>query len=366
MCRFFTYVLSFTFLVLFMSIGAYAIEISAKGAVAIEADSSDVIYEKNSDTRLSMASTTKIMTAIVAIENSPLEKIIKITPEMTGVEGSSIYLQAGESLTVEELLYALMLESANDAAVALAYGTCGSVNAFVDLMNDTALKLGLVNTHFTNPHGLDDSEHYTTAKELALLASYAIKNPVFFDIVSTYKKVIPLGESGSRVLINHNKLLRTYDGAVGIKTGFTKKSGRCLVSCAERDGVKIIAVTLNAPSDWSDHAKMLDLGFSQYENVRLADIGDYVISLGVINGAKSNVLCTNLDSYSITLKKGDINLSASIEANRLLPSPVKQGDTVGKIVFKNNGNEIGYLDIYALESVKAIKYKKSIIERIFG
>ncbi len=366
MCRFFSYALCFFTLIFLLCFSTYAIDVSARSAFALEADSGNVVYEKNADAKLSMASTTKIMTAIVAIENSSLEDVIEITPEMVGIEGSSIYLQVGERLTMEELLYALLLESANDASVAIAHGVCGSVDAFVELMNATAEKLELNSTHFTNPHGLDNDEHYTTARELGALASYAMSNPVFYDIVSTYKKVIPLGEDGSRVLINHNKLLRSYNGAIGVKTGFTKKSGRCLVSCAEVDGVRIIAVTLNAPSDWDDHAKMLDLGFSQYENIKLADIGDYNISLDVINGSKSSVLCSNLDSLDITLKRDNINISASLEANRLLSSPVKQGERVGRIVFKNNGTEICSLDLYALETVKEIKYKKSIFERIFG
>ncbi len=366
MCRIFSYALCIFFVSLFLCLGCSAIDVSAKCAYALELDSGDVVFEKNADIKVGMASTTKIMTAIVAIENAALDKVVKITPEMVGVEGSSIYLQEGETLTVEELLYALLLESANDAAVALACFVGGDLDIFVDMMNSKAEELMLEGTHFTNPHGLDNDEHYTTAKELAILAKYAMSNPVFREIVSTYKKVIPLGEDGSRVLINHNKLLRAYDGAIGIKTGFTKKSGRCLVSCAEVDGVKIIAVTLNAPSDWDDHRKMLDLGFSMYENIKLADVGDYNICLDVINGSKGSVLCANLDSLDVTLKRNNVNISAYLEANRMISAPIKQGDYVGKIVFKNDGIEIASLDLYALESVKEIKYKKSIFERIFG
>ena len=206
----------------------------------------------------------------------------------------------------------------------------------------------------------------TTARDLAFLAKYAMSNPIFSEVVSTYKEVIPLGNDGSRVLINHNKLLRTYSGTVGIKTGFTKKCGRCLVSCAEVEGVKIIAVTLNAPNDWEDHKMMLDLGLSQYENITLANVGDYSISLDTINGVKSSVLCSNLDSLSVTLKRDNINISASLEANRMVSAPIKQGDLLGKIVFKNNDVVIASLDLYAIEGVKEIKYKKSIFERIFG
>ena len=366
MCRIFSYALFVFCLIAIFCFSCSAISVSAKSAYAIELDGNEVIFEKNADLKLGMASTTKIMTAIVAIENAPLDKVIKIPTEAIGIEGSSIYLQEGEELTIEQLLYALLLESANDAAVAIAVSVGGTVDNFVCMMNEKANSLCLENTHFTIPHGLDDDNHYTTAKELAVLAGYAINNPIFYDIVSTYKYVIPLGKDGSRVLVNHNRLLRTYDGAIGIKTGFTKKCGRCLVSCAEVDGVRRVAVTLNAPNDWNDHKEMLDLGFSTYENIKLADVGDYTITLDAINGNKSSFLCSNLENFNVTLKHGNNNISVSLEANRLVSAPVKQGDCVGKIVFRNNGEEIGSLKLYALERVKEIHYKKSIFERIFG
>lgn len=341
-------------------------DISAKSAVLIEADSGLVVFEKNKDLLLPMASTTKIMSAIVAIEECPLDKIITIPAEATNIEGSSIYLKEGESLSVRELLYALLLESANDSAVALAYATCGNLEGFVNLMNEKAISLGLESTHFTNPHGLDDDEHYTTAYELGLIASYAMKNPVFKEIVSTYKATIPLNNGeGTRVLVNHNKLLRSFEGATGIKTGFTKKCGRCLVSSALVDGVSMICVTLNAPNDWQDHKNMLEYGFSKFECIDLADCGDYVLELDVINGQKT-ALITNYDKLSVVLPRNNINISAKLEVNRLLCAPVKEGEYVGRVVFYNNDKEISHLPLYALEAVKDIKYKKSIFERIFG
>ncbi len=365
--RLFT-LLSFIICAFIFSFSAYAIDVSAKGAVLIECDSNDIVYSKNANMRLPMASTTKIMTALVAIENcDDLEKIIKIPRCATGIEGSSIYLHEDEELTISDLLYALMLESANDSAVALAYATCGDLDKFVDLMNEKASELGLENTHFTNPHGLDNDEHYTTAYELGIIASYAMNNPVFSEIVSTYKRTIPLNNGeGTRVLVNHNRLLRSYQGAIGIKTGFTKKCGRCLVSCAEVDGARFVCVTLNAPNDWNDHKEMLDYGFSKYESVRLADVGDYVLSLDLINGVKSNVLCSNFEPLRITLEKENINISARVEYDRLLFAPINQNDVVGRIVFYNNDKEIGSLKLYALETVKNINYKKSLFERLFG
>lgn len=342
-------------------------DISAKGAVLIEADSGSVVFEKNKDLVLPMASTTKIMTAIVAIENCSLEDEFTIPIEATNIEGSSIYLKEGEILTCKELLYALMLESANDSAVALAYATCGSLGDFVYLMNEKANELGLKSTHFTNPHGLDDDEHYTTAYELGVIASYAMENPVFREIVSTYKTTIPLNNGeGTRLLVNHNKLLRSFEGANGIKTGFTKKCGRCLVSSAEVDGVSMICVTLNAPNDWQDHKSMLEYGLSRYECIDLADSGDYILELDVINGKSPVALVTNHHKLSVVLPKENINISARLEVNRLLCAPINQGDYVGRVVFYNDNEEIGTLPLYALNTVKDIRYKKSIFERIFG
>ncbi len=366
MCRFFSIMIIVVLLMLSLSINILACDVSAKHAYLCEYNTGSTVFAKNENARVSMASTTKIMTAIVAIENFPLNKAVKIPKEAVGIEGSSIYLKEGECLIFEDLLYALLLESANDVAVAIAITVSGSVDGFVQLMNDKATELGLINTHFTNPHGLGDENHYTTAKELSIIACYAMKNPIFAEIVSTYKRIIPLNDDGSRVLINHNKLLRSYDGAIGVKTGFTKKSGRCLVSCAEKDGVRLVCVTLNAPSDWADHSHLLDYGFSQFKNIKLASSGDYILSLNVVNGKKSSILCTNFDNLDITLPVDNINITASLESNRFLPAPIKQGDLVGRIVYKNNGKEIASLNLYALEGVKEIKYKKSFFERLFN
>ena len=341
-----------------------AIELSAKGACAIEVQTGEIVCEKNSNTKMSMASTTKIMTAIVAIENSSLNKSFKIPKEAVGIEGSSIYLAEGEELTNEELLYALLLESANDASVALAISCAGSVDSFVQMMNQKAKELGLISTSFSNPHGLDDENHYTTPYELTKIAQYAMNNPVFRKIASTYKKTIPLGDNGTRVLINHNKLLKTYVGTIGIKTGFTKKSGRCLVSCAQRDGVEIVCVTLNAPDDWNDHKTILDYGFNQYEAITLAIPGIFTVSFPVQNGEISTVSCSNKDTLKVTLKRDCGNVSAEAIPNKELSAPIKAGDIVGKIIFTCNEKEIAYVNLYANENIN--KKKNSFLERIFG
>ena len=341
--------------------------ISAKSAVLIEAQSGKVVIAKNENQRLPMASTTKIMTAIIALENVPFGKKVTIEPCMTGIEGSSIYLQVGETLTVEDLLYALLLESANDAAVALALTVSENLDAFAKLMNDKAAELGLTDTHFTNPHGLDDSEHYTTARELGIIATYAMKNEDFCRIVSSYKKEIPLNNGqGCRVLINHNRLLRSYDGACGIKTGFTKKCGRCLVSCATRDGVTLICVTLNAPNDWQDHKQMLDYGFETYESVELATPSCYTVELQAIGGENATFLAENKDGLTVTLERGKTDIYAVIEANRYICAPINKGDCVAEIVFYNGNEKIGEIPLFAKENIKQLNYKKSLFERIFN
>ena len=349
-----------------LSFSAKAVDISAKGAVLLEADSTSIAFGKNENTPLPMASTTKIMTALVVLENSCLDHIVTIEPSMVGIEGSSIYLQVGEALTVEELLYALLLESANDASVALAIHVSGSVESFAELMNEKAQALGLKSTHFTNPHGLDDKEHYTTPYELGIIAANAMKNEKFKEIVSTRKKTIPLNNGdGTRVLVNHNRLLRLYDGTIGIKTGFTKKSGRCLVSASSRNGVTLICVTLNAPNDWQDHISLLNYGFDNYESVLLAEPNSYSIELPVIGGDKSTLNAENTQGLSVTLNKENINISAIVESNRLLSAPISKGDLVGNIVFYNNDKIIATLPLFAKENVKVQNYKKSIFERIF-
>lgn len=238
-----------------------ALDVSAKHAVLIDADTGDVLFEKDADTRAPMASTTKIATAIAIIEALPPDKKICVPKEAVGVEGTSAYLTEGEILTVRDLLHALLLSSANDAAVTLAIACDGDIPCFAARMNALAQALGLYNTHFENPHGLPSDAHYTTARELAILSAYAMHNPIFAEIVAT-KSYTCRSSTTVRTFRNHNKLLSFSGDAVGIKTGFTKKSGRCLVGAAERNGAKLISVTLSAPNDWNDHLSLFHYGFS--------------------------------------------------------------------------------------------------------
>ncbi len=334
------------------------ISVSAASAVLIEASSGEVIWALDADRRMPMASTTKIMTAIVALESCDISKKVSVSPSAVGVEGSSVYLSANEVLTLEELLYAMMLESANDAAAAIAIEVGGSIETFSDMMNKKAADMGLVDTHFENPHGLDGDSHYTTARELALIAREAYSIEAFRKIVSTHKRLIPLnGEEGTRVLVNHNKLLGQYDGATGIKTGYTKKSGRCLVSSAERDGLSFIAVTLNAPDDWNDHRKMLGLGFSLYEKRVLCSVGSFSYIMPVSGGIDDHIMLENTQGVSLILPRGTEEISCTVELPRFCLAPVRGGDVLGRLVYHLDGKMIAESEIAAKGSVESAKKK---------
>ena len=231
-------------------------KINAKAYTLYNPETNFFLCGENINQKLPMASTTKIMTALIAIEELDPKEEIMITGQAVGVEGSSLYLAEGDIITVRDLIYSVLLQSANDASVALAMRIGGSIDAFAEKMNERAKLIGATDTNFKNPHGLDESDHYTTAKDLALIAAAALKNETFREITSTYKYSFTMGDK-TRILVNHNKLLQQYDGCIGIKTGYTKKCGRCLVSAAYKDGITLIAVTLSAPDDWRNH-KSLD------------------------------------------------------------------------------------------------------------
>jgi D-alanyl-D-alanine carboxypeptidase/D-alanyl-D-alanine carboxypeptidase (penicillin-binding protein 5/6) len=304
------------------------------------------------------------MTALVAIENCDVKTMVEVSPCAVGVEGSSIYLYEGEKLTLEDLLYAMLLESANDAAAAIAIAVGGSIEGFADLMNEKAAELGLENTHFTNPHGLDNDEHYTTARELAVIAGEALRNEVFREIVSTYKKDIPLNETeGVRLLINHNKLLKSYEGSVGVKTGYTKKSGRCLVSAAERDGLFLICVTLNAPDDWQDHSTILDYGFSLYESRILCLDGEYQHVMPIVGGDQDYVVLTNKGDVKVTLPRDAGEIKCSAEIFNFEYAPIYQGEVGGRLIYTQSGKTVATVPLYAKYTVERKNYKKNLWER---
>lgn len=321
------------------------------------------IFEKNADRRHPMASTTKIMTALVVLEQVALDEIVTVSPEAAGIEGSSIYLQVGNQFTVEDLLYALLLASANDAATALAIHVAGNEEAFAALMNEKAEALSLSDTHFTNPHGLYHEEHYTTAKELAKITATALENETFARIVATKSKVIYSADKETvRTLSNHNKLLRAYNDCVGVKTGFTKNSGRCLVSAAERDGMQLIAVTLDAPDDWRDHTAMLDLGFSLYQGYSLADGISFQIP--VVGGVADSVGLSPKNPITVVLPKETDAPSLSLEINHFAVAPIRRGQVLGMAYYTQSDKTVAAIPLLAEEGVAAVPKKQSLLDKI--
>ncbi len=319
---------------------AAAPSVSAQSALVMEAESKRVLFEKSGHTKLPMASTTKIITAMVALERGNLEDKIKVSSSAAGVEGSSMYLEAGEIMTLEELLYGLMLSSGNDAAVAIAEHF-GGIEKFVTLMNQKAEELGAKNTHFENPNGLPHENHYSTAYDMALLTAHGLANPDFAKIVSTKSYAITgEGKSYPRTLSNHNKLLRMMEDCIGVKTGFTKAAGRCLVSAAKRNGMTLICVTLNAPDDWNDHMGLYNHAYTTY---RLSPILRAGLPLGIIPVEKSDTASLPLTvakDVSYPLSAGE-SYTTELSIAPPLTAPVIAGSNAGTAVIRlSNGTDI--------------------------
>lgn len=302
--------------------------ISAKSAILMDCTTGRILYEQNAEQKSLIASTTKIMTALLVCERCNVLDRMRIPKEAVGIEGSSMYLQEGEILTIQELLYGLMLHSGNDAAVALAIYCAGTVEEFSQMMNDKARALGMVNTNFENPNGLDSANHYSTAEDLGILASYAMENPIFEKVVST--KTVKVGQ---RYLKNHNKLLWQLEGADGVKTGYTRTAGRILVSSAKRNGRRLVAVTINDPDDWRDHIALLESGFENYSEQKLVSKGDILGVIEVTGGQSVGVQLVANESFSYSLAEGET-------PKIYLPSP---GFVYAPVV---ENQEAGYAQIY--------------------
>ena len=330
--KFLSLIISFIVLIPYLMVNGNAIEItvSAKSAILVDANTSEVLYAKNEYEKRGIASTTKILTSLIALEYGAPQKEIVASKEAVTVEGTSIGLKTGDKITIKALVYGMLLESGNDAANVTAYGISGNITEFSKLMNSYAKKLGMKDSNFTNPSGLTDKNHYSTAYDMALLTSVAIKNPAFKKICSTESAVIDFGiPEISRSLSNHNRLLRECEGVFGVKTGYTKASGRCLVTACERNGVTLIAVTLNAYDDWNDHKKLYDYGFSLYDN-EVLQVDLKSIAIPVICADKKTVSVEI--AYQPDFKTNGLYKS-EIYIEQFLYPPVKKGDVVGSVVF---------------------------------
>ncbi len=302
--------------------------VSAQACIVIEKTSGRILYQKNAQTQLPMASTTKIMTALVALEQGNTEESITISADAAGTEGSSMYLEAGEQMTLKELLYGLMLASGNDAAVAIAEHFGGN-DAFVAMMNQKAMELGAEHTRFANPNGLPNDSHYSSAEDMAQITAYALGNPDFAEIVATKTyRIEGEGKAYPRVLSNHNKLLRLCEGCIGVKTGFTKAAGRCLVSAAERNGMTLVCVTLNAPDDWNDHQVLYNHCFQSYQMQSVLDSESVLGQIPVSGSDIASLPFGAAEEFAYPICEGE-RLSVSLHLDSEIKAPVKEGDACG-------------------------------------
>ena len=319
---------------------ALAIGTSAASAVLIEQNSGRILYQQNADEERLIDSITKIMTAVVALEHADKGCSYTVTARDMA-EGSSMYLKPGDTLLLEELLYGLMLASGNDAALAVAHCVSGETEDFVALMNETARRLGMTHTHFANPNGLDAEGHYSSARDMAVLAAYALKNQDFRRIVSTASVTI-----GERYLANHNKLLRLYGGCIGVKTGFTKAAGRTLVSAAAREGMTLVCATLNDGNDWNDHMALLDYGFANYHMETAVPAGRVLASVLVQGGTAVSIpLAASEDlSYPLT---GEESLKVVARVPLSIPAPVVPGQAVGEVCAYLEDQEVVRVELVA-------------------
>ncbi len=335
--------------------------ISAQSAILLDGRTGRVLYEKLPDQQALIASTTKIMTALIVCQQCNVLDRMQIPREAVGIEGSSMYLQEGEVLTLQELLYGLMLSSGNDAATALAIYCGGTVEGFAQLMNDKARMLGLTNTHFVNPHGLDAPGHYSTARDLALLAAEAMENPIFAQTVSTKSVTI-----GNRTITNHNKLLWQYPDADGVKTGYTKAAGRILVSSATRQGRRLICVTINDGNDWADHKTLFEKGFSNYRIRQIIKAGQEVGTLAVFGGEKGQVRLLAKEDFSYALAEHE-EITFRLSAKEFAYAPVVAGGDAGFVYVCVDGKVAGKIPVYYEETIEQLPpEKQNFWQRWFG
>lgn len=334
--------------------------VSARRAYVLDAVSGRELFVRNPDERSLIASTTKIMTALIVCEQCNVLDRMRIPKEAVGIEGSSMYLKEGEVLTLQELLYGLMLSSGNDAAVALAIYCGGTVEGFAELMNDKARNLGLTGTHFENPNGLDSPGHYSTARDLAKLAAYAMKNPIFYKTVSA--KSVRIGE---RCLTNHNKLLWKLEGADGVKTGFTKAAGRILVSSATRQGRRIIGVTIDAPDDWNDHCQLLNEGFARYQDRQIVQAGQRVSVQEVLGGDARRIEVLAAEDFSYALAAEECP-QLVLPGPGFVYAPAVEGAEAGFAYVLINGTVIGKVPVvYGATVEQEAEEQKGFWQKLF-
>lgn len=313
-------------------------EIQGRSAVLMDALTGQVLWSKNPHQRLPQASTTKITTAILALERGNLKDMVRASKKAAEVGEAAIYLEEGETLTLEEMLYALMLRSANDAAVAIAEHIAGTEENFVALMNEKAQELGARDTHYANPHGLSAPNHYSSAYDLALIARYALQIPKFREIVATKERIIPWpGKPWDRFLVNNNRLLwgyYAYPGADGVKNGYTREAGQVLVASATREGRQLIAVVMDSPNMYREASLLLDYGFDHFTRQVLMPEGELVTLVPLKKGLKATVpAVTASEAVAAIPKEARVEWQRRVELFPELKAPIKRGDKVGRLIF---------------------------------
>jgi len=337
--------------------------LTAKSAILIEAQSGKVLFEKNAYEKRPPASTTKMMTLLVALEKGNLDDIITVSDNAAYTEGSTMWLSPGEQMNLLDLLYGIMLVSGNDATVAVAEHLAGSVPNFAAMMNEKAVALGAKNTHFTNPNGLPDENHYSTAADLALIAAAGYKNPMFVSIVSTINKKMPWpGKDHDRDLYNENKLLWQYEGTNGVKTGYTDAAGRCLVSGAKRDGIQLIAVVLDSEFMWTDSIRLLDYGFSEVFPYTVVKQGDILKTVRVRDGKTDKVTLASADDVVVAASPGEQDKFTTVMEIDKVKAPVYPGQKLGRIKVLYEGKEVAGTNLVATGEVQ----RKSFFGMLWG
>ncbi|QWT55702.1 D-alanyl-D-alanine carboxypeptidase [Christensenella sp. MSJ-20] len=336
---------------LLLSGTAFAGEVapSAKGASLVEITTGRILYSKNGDAPMPMASTTKVMTALLAVESGKLNEVVTVPKEAVGVEGSSLYLEEGEQFTLLDLTYGLMMQSGNDAATVIAIYLGGSVEGFAAMMNEKARELGAKNTNFVNPHGLPAKNHYTSANDLGIISAAAMRNQDFSTIVSTkYYEMMPKGSGTKRTIKNKNKLLWNYESATGVKTGYTIEAGKCLVASSARDRLEVVSVVLSCPNMWDDATSLLDYGHENFWLTQIAQEGEEIATLPVENGELDTtpVLVEKNAYYPLRVDDSE-TVKKSIDLPSSVPAPVEENQVLGTITYSLGDTEIAKINLLA-------------------
>lgn len=343
---------------------AYATpSINAESAILIEAESKRILFEHNPYIKLPMASTTKIMTALLALENGNIHDIVEVDRESVGIEGSSIYLYEGEKVSLEDLIYGLMLRSGNDAAMAIGKHIGGDIDSFISMMNKKAKEIGANNTNFVNPHGLHDDRHYTTAYDLALITSKAMEIEKFKEISGTKSWIA--NREKNQLFYNKNKTLWEYEGGDGVKTGYTTKAGRCLVTSATREGIQLIAVVLNDYNWFQDCYELMDYGFNNFKSYVILDKGQFIKSVPVLYGEEKEVSGVIEELFKYPLREEELeNIKVTYNIKDNIEAPVNRGDILGHVSVYLEGKLICKGNIIADKDIKELSTFKKILEMI--